>query len=51
MDTIIFLLIFATLLAMRGRRRELAVGLFFAALAAMLLLFRLHVTSQLPLSF
>jgi hypothetical protein len=51
LDTIIFLLIGGTLLAMRGQRRWLAMGLFFAALTATLLLFRYHVTSQLPLNF
>jgi hypothetical protein len=50
-DTIIFLLIFAALLAMRGQRRGLALGLFFAALAATLLLFSHHATSKLPLNF
>lgn len=51
MDTIIFLLILGTLLAMRSARRGLTLGLFFAALAATALLFKLHVTSSLPLNF
>jgi hypothetical protein len=51
MDTFIFLLLFATLLAMRGRRRWLVLGLYFATLSAMVLLFSAHVTSRLPLNF
>lgn len=51
MDTIIFLLILAALLAMRGPQRWLVLGLFFAALAATVLLFNFHVTSRLPLNF
>jgi Family of unknown function (DUF5993) len=51
MDTIIFALIFGTLLAMRGQRRWLAIVLFFSSLATTVLLFRHHVTSQLPLNF
>lgn len=51
LDTIIFLLIGGTLLAMRGQRRWLALGLFFAALVATIFLFNHHVTSQLPLHF
>ncbi len=51
MDTIIFLLIFVTFLAMRGQRRWLALGPFFTALSATLLLFYHHVTSHLPLNF
>jgi hypothetical protein len=51
LDTIIFLLIGGTLLAMRGQRRWLTFALFFAALAATVLLFNHHVTSQLPLNF
>jgi len=51
MDTIIFLLILGTLFAMRGQRRWLVLGLFFASLIAMVLLFHFHVTSRLPLSF
>ena len=51
MDTIIFLLIFGTLLAVRSRRRWLLLILFFASLTAMLLLFNSHATSHLPLNF
>ena len=50
MDTIIFLLILASLLTMRGRRRWV-LALFFAALTATLLLFNYHATSRLPLNF
>ncbi|MBL8799744.1 MAG: hypothetical protein JNM56_38030 [Planctomycetia bacterium] len=51
MDTIIFLLIGGTLLAMRGPRRWLTLALFFTALVATVLLFNHHVTSSLPLNF
>jgi hypothetical protein len=51
MDTILFLLILGTLLATRSRRRWLVPALFLASLAATLLLFCHHVTSQLPLNF
>jgi hypothetical protein len=51
LDTIIFLLIFGTLLAMRGRSRGLVLALFFAALTATVLLFNHHVTNRLPLNF
>jgi hypothetical protein len=51
LDTIIFALIFLTLLALRGRRRWLALTLFFVSLGATLLLFKHHVTSTLPLNF
>lgn len=51
MDTIIFLLIFATLLAMWTTRRWLVRLFFFAALTATMLLFWFHVTDGLPLNF
>jgi Family of unknown function (DUF5993) len=51
MDTLIFLGIFVTFLAMRGRRRWLSLGLFFLSLITMLLLFYHHATSHLPLNF
>lgn len=51
MDTIIFALIFLTLLAMRTRRRWLALALYFVSLAAVLLLFNHHATSELGLNF
>lgn len=51
MDTIIFLLILGTLLAMSKRRGWLVLCLFFAALAATVLLFNYHMTSRLPLNF
>src|SRR4051794_10069150 len=51
MDTIIFLLIFATLLAMSSGRRWLVVVLFLVTLAATLLLFSYHATSKLNLNF
>jgi hypothetical protein len=49
-DTIIFLLIFAALLAQRGPR-WLVLALYFTALAATVLLFNHHVTEPLPLNF
>ena len=51
MDTVIFVLIFFTLLSMGTGRRWLVLTLFFVSLAATLLLFNYHVTSQLDLSF
>lgn len=51
MDTIIFVLIFLTFLAMRTRRRWLVLTLYFVSLAATMLLFNYHVTSQLDLNF
>jgi hypothetical protein len=50
-DTLIFLLIFLTLLAMVVGKRALALGLFFVSLLATLLLFGMHVTSSLKLNF
>jgi hypothetical protein len=51
LDTLIFVLIFATLLAMRSRRRWLTLALFLVSLTATVLLFKHHVTSSLPLNF
>jgi hypothetical protein len=51
MDTIIFLLILGTLLAMGSRRRWLVLALFLGSLAAVLLLFAHHATNRLPLNF
>ena len=51
LDTIIFVLIFFTLLAMRTGKRWLVLTLFFTSLAATMLLFNYHVTSQLDLNF
>lgn len=51
MDTIIFILILFTLLAMRTGRRWLVLTLFFTSLAATMLLFNHHVTSSLDLNF
>jgi len=51
LDTIIFVLIFFTLLAMRTRKRWLALTLYFVSLAATMLLFNHHVTSELNLNF
>ena len=51
MDTIIFVLIFFTLLSMRTRRRWLVLTLYFVSLAATMLLFNHHVTSELDLNF
>jgi hypothetical protein len=50
-DTLIFLLILSTLLAMAAGKRPLALGLFAASLLATLLLFGGHVTSPLNLNF
>jgi hypothetical protein len=50
-DTLIFLLIFGTLLAMRGRKRSVAVGLFLVSVLATMLLFGSHITSSLNLNF
>jgi hypothetical protein len=51
LDTIIFILIFFTLLAMGTGRRWLVLTLFFASLAATMLLFNHHATSTLDLNF
>jgi hypothetical protein len=51
LDTIIFILIFFTLLAMRTGRRWLVLTLFFTSLAATMLLFNHHATSALNLNF
>lgn len=51
MDTIIFLFLFGTLLAMRSRRRWPVLLLFLASLVATLLLFWHHTTDVLPLNF
>jgi hypothetical protein len=51
LDTIIFILILFTLLAMRTGRRWLVLMLFFVSLAATMLLFNHHVTSTLDLNF
>ena len=51
LDTIIFVLIFFTLLAMRTGRRWLVLTLFFTSLAATMLLFNHHATSALNLNF
>jgi hypothetical protein len=50
-DTIIFLLIFGTLLAMRAGKRFLALGLFAISLLATLLLFGSHISHSLGLNF
>jgi hypothetical protein len=50
-DTIIFILIFFTLLAMYTRQRRLVLTLYFVSLAATMLLFNHHVTSALNLNF
>ncbi len=51
MDTIIFALIFFTLLAMGYRRRWLVLTLYFVSLVATVLLFNHHATSELDLNF
>jgi Family of unknown function (DUF5993) len=51
MDTIIFILILATLLAMNGRRRWLVLTLFLIACLATLGLFAVHATDRLGLNF
>ncbi|CAA9413534.1 MAG: hypothetical protein AVDCRST_MAG78-528 [uncultured Rubrobacteraceae bacterium] len=51
LDPIIFVLIFFTLLAMGTGRCWLVLTLYFASLAATLLLFNYHVTSRLDLNF
>jgi hypothetical protein len=51
MDTIIFLLILATFLALWTGRRRLGLTLFITSLAATLLLYNHHATSTLALSF
>jgi hypothetical protein len=50
-DTIIFLLILATLVALWTGRRRLGLALFVVSLAATLMLFNHHATSTLSLSF
>jgi hypothetical protein len=51
LDTLIFLLILATFLAMVTGRRGISLLFFVASLAAVLLLFNHHATSRLPLNF
>ncbi|HEY1064735.1 MAG TPA: DUF5993 family protein [Pirellulales bacterium] len=51
MDTLIFLLIFGTLLAMRSGSRSLAIGLFAGSLLGTLWVFASHLTSTLNLNF
>lgn len=51
MDTIILLLILATLVAMLRGYRKTALALFALSLLSMLLLFSHHATDKLPLSF
>lgn len=51
MDTIIFVLIFFTLLSMYTGRRWLVLTLYFVSLVATMLLFNYHVTSELDLNF
>jgi hypothetical protein len=51
MDTIIFVLILATLIALWTGRRRLGLALFAVSLVATLLLFNHHVTSSLALQF
>jgi hypothetical protein len=51
LDTIVFVLIFFTLLAMRAQKRWLVLTLYFVSLAATMLLFNHHVTSELNLNF
>ncbi len=51
MDTIIFGLIFSTLLAMFTGKRWLVLSLFFASLLTTMLLFQHHATGDLFLSF
>ena len=51
MDTLIFALILATFIAQLTGRRRLAISLFLVSLAATGLLFRIHVSDPLGLSF
>lgn len=51
LDTILFLLIFCTMIAMRIGKRWLVLSLFFLSLSATLLLFNHHVTNKLNLNF
>jgi hypothetical protein len=51
MDTVIFGLIMATFISMATTKRWLALGFFFASLSACAVLFSLHVTSSLNLTF
>lgn len=51
MDTIVFLLILATLLAMVFASKKVIVGAFFVTLVLTALLFNHHVTDKLPLNF
>lgn len=51
MDTIIFSLIFVTLLSMFGGKRGLIVLLFFVSFAMTMTLFKMHVSSALNLHF
>ncbi|MCE2882913.1 MAG: DUF5993 family protein [Planctomycetaceae bacterium] len=50
MDTLIFLLILATLAAMWRGKQRLAVALFLASMLAVGLLFRHHATDALAIS-
>ncbi len=50
MDTVIFALIFFSLLAMHYQKRWLVLTLYFVSLAAMMLLFSHHATSELNLN-
>ncbi|MFI4873919.1 MAG: DUF5993 family protein [Blastopirellula sp. JB062] len=51
MDTIIFLLILITFVAMRGPRRWPVYCSFFASLIATFLLFQAHASDALQLNF
>ncbi len=51
MDTIIFALILASFLAFHRGKQTTGLGLFFASLVIMVLLFNHHVTSSLKLGF
>ncbi len=51
LDTIIFVLIFFTLLAIYTGKRWLVLTLYFVSLVAAMLLFNYHVTSDLDLNF
>lgn len=51
MDTIIFLLIFAALLAFWTGRRQLGLALFGVSVLATIGLAYAHMTSHVPLSF
>lgn len=51
MDSVILLLILATLVSMLRGHRKTALTLFALSLVSMLLLFSHHATDKLPLSF